>query len=107
MIEEIDMLLERIVYVSRELYKNNLNGVADEIREMFPKINQILLKLIGDSVRYEQIGIEVPQNILILQVKNFLEAYENKDVLMLADTMKYEIYEGLSYYRELLTNSGM
>jgi len=107
MIEEIDMLLERIRYVSLELYKNNLIGVADEIFEMFPKINQILLKLISDGNRYKEIGIEVPQSILILQVKNFLESFEQKDVLMLADTMKYEIYEGLSYYRELLTNTGI
>jgi len=107
MTKEIDILLERISYISIELYKNNLIGVADEICEMFPKINQLLLKLIGDRDRYKEIGIEVPQNILISQVKNFLDAFENKDVLMLADTMKYEIYEGLSYYRELLTNTGI
>jgi len=44
---------------------------------------------------------------LISQVKNFLEAFENKDSLMLADTLKYEIYEGLSYYKEVLLVTGM
>lgn len=50
-------------------------------------------------------GIDVPQDILITQVKNFMEAYEKKDVLMLADTMKYEIYEALCYYKEILSRA--
>jgi len=102
MIEEIDNLLARISKVSIELYKNNLIGVADELHEMFPKINQILLEFISNSIKYKEAGFDVPQNILISQVKNFLEAFENKDSLMLADTLKYEIYEGLSYYKEVL-----
>ena len=107
MIGEIEKLLERIDAVAVELYRNNIGAVAVELGEMFPKINQILLKLIGDSDAYEKVGIEVPQDILISQVKNFMEAYEKKDVLMLADTMKYEIYEALCYYKEILSNTAI
>lgn len=105
MIDEIDRLLERISYLTTELYKNNLIGVANEMDGIFAKISQLLLKLIEDSIAYKEKGFDVPQDILIAQLKNFMVAFEKKDVLMLADSLKYEIYEALSYYRVILTNT--
>lgn len=105
MVDEINKLLERIDYISVALYQNKLVDVIEDINELFPKINHLLLQFIGESDKYRGCGINVPQEILISQVKNFIDSFENKDVLMLADTLKYEIYEGLSYYREVLLNT--
>lgn len=105
MIDEIDKLLERISSISTELYRNSLVDIADEMDGIFFEISQLLLRFIEDGIVYKEKGIDVPQDILIAQLKNFMDAFEKKDVLMLADSLKYEIYEGLGYYREILTNT--
>lgn len=44
----------------------------------------------------------MPQDIVIIQIKNLLDGIENKDVLLIADTLKYEILPSLQVYDEIL-----
>ena len=99
MISRIDGLLKAIPAICEQLYQNDLINANQGIANVFPEINQIYLDMINMRADYEAAGIDLPVEILISQIKNILEAYESKDVIMLADCLKYEIYEGLLFFR--------
>lgn len=99
MISKIDGLLEEIPRICEQLYQNDIINANQGMAKIFPEINRLYLDVINMRADYEAIGIDLPVEILISQLKNMLEAYEAKDVIMLADCLKYEIYEGLLYFR--------
>lgn len=45
-------------------------------------------------------GEEIPIDILLQQLQNLYEAYEQKDEVLLADTLEYEISNALQIYYE-------
>lgn len=106
MVDEIKYTMSRILEVSDKLYENNSESISDIIDELFKTINRIILKFVKDEGIYKSYGIEIPVEILIEQLKNFIEAYKQKDIIMLADTMRYEIYNALDYYKNILLEVG-
>ena len=106
MFSEIKILQEKISVIAEQLYQNDLVIANKGLAEVFPEINRIYLTFINDSEKYSEKGIDIPQDILISQMKNLIEAYESKDILMLADTLKYEIYNGLSFCDDVLNSLG-
>lgn len=57
------------------------------------------LKMSGLLLKYQ---IEIPESVILTQLHNLLDAFENKDYVMLADTLHYEISETLLFYKEIL-----
>ncbi len=47
----------------------------------------------------------MPIDILIQQVKNWNESYIYKDIVMMADTIQYELMEAIEFYIQIKENS--
>jgi len=99
-----EALLEKISIISEQLYQNDLAIANQGLEEVFPEISTVYLTFINNSEKYSEKGIDIPLDILISQIKNLIEAYESKDIIMLADTLKYEIYNGLSFCDDVLNS---
>lgn len=103
---EIDGELKNITYMVERLYQNQLLEILETLNIHFEIICKIMLDFIRNSDEYTTLGFQIPKDVLLCQVKNFITSYEKKDPLMLADVLKYEISESLMFYREILTGMG-
>ncbi|MBQ3544342.1 MAG: hypothetical protein IJA34_05065 [Lachnospiraceae bacterium] len=71
---------------SQETINNNI--VFTEFIEMIPKL--------------QQLGVDIPIEVILQQLKNLVDAYEYRDSMLLADTLRYEINDSLQVYLEIL-----
>lgn len=55
-----------------------------------------------NKAKYKKVGIEIPEDVLIMQLNNLMDGIENKDVIKIADTLEYEICNTVDFYNELL-----
>lgn len=108
MIETIKAALVRLNSIYDMLCQNNTTPAMKEISAIIPELNGIITKLLSEIPYYRQLGVDLPEDVIIAQLNNLLEAFEQKDIVMLADTLKYEISDTLQVYEEILTQlSGM
>ena len=101
MIDNITSLKDNICDIIKVLRTGKLNQGSELFLKQFSQINNIYTELIEKSDYYHEKGIEVPTQVLIMQLQNLLDAYENKDIIMLADTLEYEVKETLFFYNEI------
>lgn len=47
-------------------------------------------------------GVELPVEVLLQQLENVESAYVKKDMVLMADTLEYEVREGVCFYIEIL-----
>lgn len=64
-------------------------------------MNSVIMEFIDRIPEFKEKGIDVPEDILLNQINNLVEGYENKDNALLADTLEYEITEALLMYQEI------
>lgn len=75
---------------------------------VFPRLEQYLkdliavyMQLIQDLPGLKARGIDLPEDVILQQVKNLDDAVAHKDMILLRDTMKYEVLNTLQVYREI------
>ena len=83
------------------LYANNVSDAQQFIGDTVKNINNIYLEYINKADELRIQNIDVPADVLLLQMNNLMEAIDNKDIIMLADTMLYEIKEGLLFFIDI------
>ena len=102
------MTLEQVTEVEKTLQKlgQSLMDFSDNSFEatvnMTKYISKIYEELIGLIPMLKEQGVDLPIDILIAQLKNYNQAIENKDVMMLTDSINYEVLDTVSLYREIL-----
>lgn len=103
--EKIDRI-EEIISEINEIYKKLCQGDTNEGFRKFAlqvaNINGIFTELIDNIPKLWQYDIDIPSDVIIQQLNNMLESYEKKDVMMLTDTLRYEITDTLQFYKEVL-----
>lgn len=97
----IDELIMNVEQSAVCLYKNDIMPVQDILGDIVNKVNRIYKELIADSIKYRQSGIEIPGEILCNQLKNLSDAISQSDIIGIADTLNYEIKQGLLFYKEV------
>ena len=95
--EEIDKI-EQIVEALRQVKEYVWNSVNTEINI----ITEIFMRLIEKAQIIIDEGGEFPVDIVLQQIKNFNEALNMKDEILMADTLQYEIVNTMYVYLELL-----
>ena len=95
--EEIDKI-EQIVEALRQVKEYVWNSVNTEINI----ITEIFMRLIEKAQIIIDEGGEFPIDIVLQQIKNFNEALNMKDEILMADTLQYEIVNTMYVYLELL-----
>lgn len=78
----------------KEAYKN--------INEQMPVINELFVDIIRNINIIKEKGIDVSENIVMMQLENMIDGLENKDDVKLADTLEYEITETIRAYKDII-----
>lgn len=91
-------LLERLEQAILQLRQNQDNAIT-EVGELLPELTGIFRELFEMADKHIT---EIPVNILIQQLENFEEFYQQQDVVQLADTLEYEMRESVCFYIEIL-----
>lgn len=72
------------------------------LSKVITSIAAMVTEFIENSQIFIQYGIEVPKEILLEQLQNLLDGFQNRDYIMIADTLHYEISDSLQFYIEIL-----
>lgn len=102
MIEKVRSSLTGTDSIYEMLCKNNTKPAMKAINQLLPELNEIIMKLISEIPYYRQLGVDLPEDVILVQLQNLLEAFEHGDMVMLADTLKYELMNTLQVYEEIL-----
>lgn len=100
-IDEVISLQSTLQDLAKRLMRNEKNVVNDVMKES-NAISKVYTTFIGDAGELATMGVELPVDILMAQLKNYIEACQNCDIMMLTDCVNYEILDTLSIYREIL-----
>lgn len=100
-IQKMKTLLEEGEKVELEL-RQSQDGVWEHLAKILPDI----IGVYQQFVELVNNGVEIPIDVLIQQLENFETAYGQKDMVVLADTLEYEIKEGICFYIEILKCMG-
>lgn len=92
--------------IANMLYANDVSGAQQIIGETVENVNNIYLGYINRTDELEGRGIEVPTDILLSQMQNLMTAIDSKDIIMLADTLLYEIKEGILFFIDIENELG-
>lgn len=101
MIDNITYLKESITDIIKVLRIGKVNQGSEMFLKQFSRINSIYAELIEKAEYYKEKEIEIPTEVLVMQLQNLLDAYENKDIIMLADTLEYEVNNAILFYEEI------
>lgn len=99
--EDVRKLQETVKKIAEKLWQNE-SGVLKEVDRILPQLTMFLQEflIVGEQMNAQ--GEDFPLEVLVQQVKNLDEAYREKDIIMLADTMEYEINNSMEVYIEIL-----
>lgn len=97
--DEISDKIENIIInlrqgKDREAYK--------DINEQMPVINNLFVDIIRNINIFKENGIDVSENIIMMQLENMIDGLENKDDVKLADTLEYEISQTINVYKDIM-----
>lgn len=92
--------------ISDMLYANDVSGAQKFIGETVNNVNNTYLGYINRADELRNRGIDIPVDILLSQMKNLMTAIDSKDIIMLADTMLYEIKEGMLFFIDVENELG-
>lgn len=62
---------------------------------------EVYMALIEELSFFREAGIDLPEDVILQQVKNLEEAMLHKDVIKLYDTFKYEVLNTFEVYRDI------
>ncbi len=100
-IMSLEDIFIKIDDISRLMYMNEVADAFNMLAEYMPYITEYLNAFISNIPKYNELGADIPQNVVLTQISNLFDGIENKDVLLIADTLKYEILPSLQVYNEI------
>lgn len=105
--EEVIEMLKCLPEIISKLRKNETDGVYKKLKECVPKLNHIYTNLLAHKAEYEEMGVELPQDVILAQINNMIDGFEYKDIIRLADTLEYEVIDMLMLYKDILKEKGI
>lgn len=103
-IEELKELRTKIENILVGL-RQNRDRIMNQVNEVIPEIFLFLNDVLNECVEQKDNNKNLPIDILIQQVKNWNESYIYKDIVMMADTIQYELMEAIEFYIQIKENS--
>lgn len=99
-IQELKKLKIKIEDIMVEL-RQNRDKIMNQVNEVIPEISLFLNDVLNECVEQKDNDKNLPIDILIQQVKNWNESYTYKDIVMMADTIQYELMETIEFYIQI------
>lgn len=99
---QLEDIFIKIEDISIFMYRDDDKEALDMLAEYMPYITRYMNEFVSNIPEYNKLGTDLPQDIVITQIMNLSDGIANKDVLLIADTLKYEILPSLQVYNEIL-----
>lgn len=84
--------------------RQNKENVFREVDGMIPAVTSFLSDFLSEEKEWGADGIDIVVDNVNQQIRNFEEAYINKDIVMMADTFEYEIMNTMELYIKIKRN---
>lgn len=84
--------------------RQNKENVFREVDGMIPAVTSFLSDFLSEEKEWGADGIDIVVDDVNQQIRNFEEAYINKDIVMMADTFEYEIMNTMELYIKIKRN---
>lgn len=101
-IKKIDKVLKEIELVIKLLCISESKEAFDRLAKVMPDMNEMIGKLLSEIPYYRELGVDLPEDIILAQLQNLMEGMKHKDMVLLADSLNYEIGDTLQVYKEIL-----
>lgn len=101
LLERNEEILGKIEDLSIKIW-GNADNLNQEISLCMKEVNTILKEFIQRIEEFQSYGVEVPQDVILSQMRNLVEGFENRDRVLLADTLEYEIFNTILFYNDIL-----
>ena len=98
----VDNIIKQIPEVTVLLKQNKETEGYQAFNRLVPDINNAMTEFIELIPKLQTAGIDIPQDVILMQISNMAEGYEYRDNVLLADTLDYEILDTLQLYVEIL-----
>lgn len=95
-----DKIQQIIDWIETEPCLQNESEFLD-MGEKIGDIIEIYTNFIKELPEFKTAGIEIDEDIILQQVKNLNDAIQNRDLIELYDTLKYEVADTFRIYREI------
>lgn len=105
--EDVCDILKKLPDIILQLRKNETNQVYKELQGSMKRLNHIYTSLLAHKAEYEEMGVSLPQNVILGQLNNMVDGFEYRDIIKLADTLEYEVCDMLELYKEILEEKGI
>lgn len=99
--DKIETTIKSVEGCANCLFKSNMNQVQGILGDMIQNINAIYLHYINNAGKYKEYEIDIPVQVLLSQMQNLIDAIDNKDMMQMADSLWYEIREGLLFFKDI------
>lgn len=95
-------ILDKIENIIINLRQGKDREAYKDINEQMPVVNELFVDIIRNINIFKENGIDVSENIIMMQLENMVDGLENKDDVKLADTLEYEISQTINVYKEIM-----
>jgi len=99
-LKNINSLIKEVKLTGEDLITLK-DGAINKTLGLSAAISEIYRDFINSADELKGVGVEVPVDILLLQMERFVEACKVKDTIMMADVLNYEILDTLMVYSEI------
>jgi len=100
--KEMKNRIEEVVRILLRDDRENINKVDQLIKDMAPLLSDMVTHLL----QFKLNGVDIPIEIVMTQMENLKNSYANKDMVLLADVLQYEIGDTIDFYIEILKEIG-
>lgn len=99
---EIIELIKKNEEVCKNIYEGNTGKAFLTKQDIIIKNQKVFSEFIELIPKLKPLGVDIPLEVILQQLKNLIEAYEFSDAVLLMDTLKYEINDSLVLYKEII-----
>lgn len=82
-------------------YGNRKEGF-DTLTKLMPRLSLKLGEFLDSAEKFKNMGVDIPEDVIIQQIHNLAEALESRDSILLTDTLNYEIKNTLLFYIDII-----
>ena len=100
--ESITQLRSGLLALTQSLYGVDWRTAWMEVKDYLAPVHALYSEVISWKEQLQQAGVEVPGEILLAQLHHFIEAWNESDVLQMADVLQYEVNAGLEYCEQIV-----
>lgn len=99
-IEEIKKLKIKVENILIGL-RQNKDRIMNQVNEVVPEISSFLNDILYESEKTKKSENKFLIDMLVSQIKNWSESYVYKDIVMMADTIQYELMVTMEFYIQM------